>query len=162
MITISTSFVRHACASVIIWYLFITVESTPSQDKQYSSGNGLGDTGSTRNNDNSSEETDNESCENRGNQCQGTGSPVPECRPIRRYLRGQRGNVQIQRCCRQQSNQSFCNVSCNEGFSGVNVTYLCNITADDCAPVNGQEIMCERGLFVPDVYMYYYCYDNDN
>ena len=28
-------------------------------------------------------------------------------------------------------NHSICTVSCNEGFTGDNVTYLCNITSDD-------------------------------
>ena len=58
--------------------------------------------------------------------------------------------MQVQ-CCRQQSNQSNCTISCDEGFTGDDVTYLCNITTDDCVPVGGQEIMCEEGLFLPDV-----------
>ena len=127
----------------------ITVQSTPSQGDQESSGSGLGDTG---NNDTSTEETNSESCVTRGNQCQRQGSQLPsECIPIRRYLMtGQRDDVQVQ-CCRQPSNQSNCTVSCNEGFTGDNVTYLCNTTDNNCVPVGGQEIMCERGLFLPDV-----------
>ena len=91
-----------------------------------------------------------------GNQCQrlrrlGLEVP-PECVPIRRHLMTrQRDDVQVQ-CCRQPSNQSNCTVSCNEDFTGDNVTYLCNTTDNKCVPVGGQEIMCERrGLFLPDV-----------
>ena len=65
-------------------------------------------------------------------------------------MTGQRDDVQVQ-CCSQPSNQSNCTVSCNEGFTGDNVTYLCNTTDNNCVPVGGQEIMCERGLFIPDV-----------
>lgn len=81
----------------------------------------------------------------------------PECRPIRRYLRRrQREGVQVP-CCRQQSSQSVCTVSCNRGFIGDSVTYLCNIsTTDDCVPVDGQEIMCERGLYLM-LHVYNYC-----
>ena len=63
---------------------------------------------------------------------------------------GQREDVQVH-CCRQQSNQTNCTVSCNEGFIGNDVTYLCNTATNDCVPAGGQEIMCEEGLFVPDV-----------
>ena len=46
--------------------------------------------------------------------------------------------------------QSQCTVSCDEGFTGDNVTYLCNITNDptmvDWVPIGGVHVMCERGL----------------
>ena len=46
--------------------------------------------------------------------------------------------------------QSQCTVSCDEGFTGDDVTYLCNVTSDpimvDWAPIGGVDVMCERGL----------------
>ena len=47
--------------------------------------------------------------------------------------------------------QSQCTVSCDEGFTGDNVTYLCNVTSDhtmvDWVLVHGLGNMtCERGL----------------
>ena len=47
--------------------------------------------------------------------------------------------------------QSQCTVSCDEGFTGDDVTYLCNVTSDptmvDWVPIGGVDVMCERGLF---------------
>ena len=49
--------------------------------------------------------------------------------------------------------QSQCTaaVSCDEGFTGDDVTYLCNVTSDptmvDWVPIDGVDVMCERGLF---------------
>ena len=46
--------------------------------------------------------------------------------------------------------QSQCTVSCDEGFTGDDVTYLCNVTNDpimvDWVPIGGVDVMCERGL----------------
>jgi len=46
--------------------------------------------------------------------------------------------------------QSRCTVSCDTGFIGDNVTYLCNITNDftvvNWVPIDGMDMMCERGL----------------
>ena len=46
--------------------------------------------------------------------------------------------------------QSQCTVSCDEGFTGDNVTYLCNVTNDptmvDWVPICGVNVMCEIGL----------------
>ena len=46
--------------------------------------------------------------------------------------------------------QSQCTASCNEGFTGDDVTYLCNVTGDSTmvrwAPIGGRNITCERGL----------------
>ena len=46
--------------------------------------------------------------------------------------------------------QSQCTVSCDEGFTGDDVTYLCNVTSDptmvDWVPIGGVDVMCERGL----------------
>ena len=46
--------------------------------------------------------------------------------------------------------QSQCTVSCDEGFTGDDVTYMCNVTSDptmvDWVPIGGVDVMCERGL----------------
>ena len=46
--------------------------------------------------------------------------------------------------------QSQCTVSCDEGFTGDNVTYLCNVTNDptmvDWVPIGGADVICVRGL----------------
>ena len=46
--------------------------------------------------------------------------------------------------------QSQCTVSCDEGFTGNDVTYLCNVTSDptmvDWVPIGEVDVMCERGL----------------
>ena len=48
--------------------------------------------------------------------------------------------------------QSQCTVSCDEGFTGDDVTYLCNVTSDptmvDWVPIaiGGVDVMCIRGL----------------
>ena len=46
--------------------------------------------------------------------------------------------------------QSQYTVSCDEGFTGDDVTYLCNVTSDltmvDWVPIGGVDVMCERGL----------------
>ena len=43
-----------------------------------------------------------------------------------------------------------CTVSYDEGFTGDDVTYLCNVTSDptmvDWVPIGGVDVMCERGL----------------
>ena len=50
--------------------------------------------------------------------------------------------------------QSQCTVSCDEGFTGDDVTYLCNVTNDptmvDWMIINSTEIdhMCQRGLLL--------------
>ena len=47
--------------------------------------------------------------------------------------------------------QSQCTLSCDEGFTGDDVTYLCNVTSDptmvDWVPIGGVDVLCERGLF---------------
>ena len=46
--------------------------------------------------------------------------------------------------------QSQCTVSCDEGFTGDDVTYLCNVTSDptvvEWVPIGGVDVACERGL----------------
>ena len=48
-----------------------------------------------------------------------------------------------------------CNVSCDEGFTRDDVTYLCNVTSNstmvDWLSISGVDVMCERGL-IPPVY----------
>ena len=48
--------------------------------------------------------------------------------------------------------QSQCTVSCDEGFTGDDVTYLCNVTSDptmvDWVAIGGVDVTCERGLLV--------------
>ena len=59
--------------------------------------------------------------------------------------------------------QSQCTVSCDEGFTGDNVTYLCNVTSDsttvDWIVINSTEMnhMCHRGLlpYPRDIYIDY-------
>ena len=47
--------------------------------------------------------------------------------------------------------QSQCTVSCVEGYTGVDVTYVCNVTNDpyqvSWVPIGGLDVVCERGLF---------------
>ena len=46
--------------------------------------------------------------------------------------------------------QSQCTVSCDEGFTGNDVTYLCNVTSHptmvDWVPIGGVNVMCKKGL----------------
>ena len=48
--------------------------------------------------------------------------------------------------------QSQCSVSSDEGFTGDDVTYLCNVTSDptmiDWVPIGGVAIKCEQGLLL--------------
>ena len=58
------------------------------------------------------------------------------------------GAIRSSPCKRQY--QSQCTVSCDEGFTGDDVTYLCNVTNDptmvNWVPIGGVDVMCERGL----------------
>ena len=53
--------------------------------------------------------------------------------------------------CDEIQYQSQCTLSCDEGFTGDDVTYLCNVTNDpnmvNWVPIGGVDVMCERGLF---------------
>ena len=55
--------------------------------------------------------------------------------------------------------QSQCTISCDEGFTGDDVTYLCNVTSDptmvNWVPIGGVDVMCERGLLFMQSYQYY-------
>ena len=59
------------------------------------------------------------------------------------------GGVVLSPSCGLQY-QSQSTVSCDEGFTGDDVTYLCNVTSDltmvDWVPIGGVDVMCERGL----------------
>ena len=58
-------------------------------------------------------------------------------------------NTMISSSC-NMTYQSQCNVSCDAGFTGDDVTYLCNVTSNptmvDWVPIGGVNVMCERGL----------------
>ena len=52
--------------------------------------------------------------------------------------------------CDELQYQSQCNLSCDEGFTGDNVTYLCNVTSNvtmvEWIPIGRIDVMCKRGL----------------
>ena len=86
--------------------------------------------------------------------CENTGSwsgGLPSCVPLNctNRIRTLRNDTMQPSTCRSQY-QSQCTVSCNEGFTGDDVTYLCNVTSDptmvDWVPIGGVDVMCERGL----------------
>ena len=58
-------------------------------------------------------------------------------------------NIMISSTC-DMTYQSHCTVSCDEGYTGDDVTYLCDITSDptmvDWVPIGGVDVMCKRGL----------------
>ena len=85
-------------------------------------------------------------CENTGSWSGGLPSCVPlKCPDRRNVLIGIIGSSP---CSREY--QSKCNVSCDEGFTGDDVTYLCDLTSDSkmvyWVPIGGDHVMCERGL----------------
>ena len=96
-------------------------------------------------------------CENTGNWSRG----LPNCAP----LHCSQDNLPVPanavlqfRLC-GLAYRSQCTVSCNKGFTGGNITYLCNVTSDptkvDWVTINGTEMndMCKRGL-LPHYYMH--------
>ena len=87
-------------------------------------------------------------CENTGNWSGG----LPSCVP----LNCSEGNLTIpanavvlQLPSYGLAYQSQYTVSCDEGFTGDDVTYLCNVTGDptmvDWVPIGGVDVMCDRG-----------------
>ena len=91
--------------------------------------------------------SNNGTCENNGNWSEGLPSCVPlNCPNMTGML--PYGIVVLSSCSLQY--QSQCTVSCDEGFTGDDVTYLCNVTNDptmvDWVPMGGVDAMCERGL----------------
>ena len=76
---------------------------------------------------------------------------LPSCVPLRCpnvIVEPENYVMQPSSCIRRY--QSQCTVSCDEGFTGDDVTYLCNVTSDptmvDWVPIDGTDISCERGL----------------
>ena len=87
-------------------------------------------------------------CENNGSWNAGLPSCVPlNCTVNRDILVD--GVTFIRSSCRRQY-RSQCILLCDEGFTGNDVTYLCNVTSDptmvDWVPIGGVHVMCERGL----------------
>ena len=77
---------------------------------------------------------------------------LPICEPLNcSYRNGMLppGSI-LSSSCDELQYQSQCNISCDESFTGDNVTYLCNVTNDpsrvDWVPIEGVDVMCERGL----------------
>ena len=88
-------------------------------------------------------------CENTGSWSGGLPSCVPlNCARNPAILKYGVKVISSPSCSRRY--QSKCIVSCDEGFTEDNVTYLCNITSDstmvDWVPIGGVDVMCERGL----------------
>ena len=93
----------------------------------------------------------NGTCENNGSWSGGQ----PSCVSLKCTNRSEmltEGVVVIQSSSCGLAYQSQCTVSCDEGFTGDNVTYLCNVTSDptmvDWVPIDGVDVMCERGSYV--------------
>ena len=86
--------------------------------------------------------------------CENTGSwsgGLPSCVPLNctNRIRTLKNETMQPSTCRSQY-QSQCTVLCDEGFTGDDVTYLCNVTSDltmvDWVPIGGVDVMCEIGL----------------
>ena len=88
--------------------------------------------------------------------CENTGSgneALPYCVPLNctdlNVVLGASSAIVVPSLCGLQY-QSQCIVSCDEGFTGNDITYLCNVTSDptmvDWIPLGGVDVMCERGL----------------
>ena len=92
-------------------------------------------------------------CENTGNWSEGLSSCVPlNCTEDNITMQATR---QLTSC--DMTYQSQCTVSCDEGFTGDDVTYLCNVTSDptmvDWISIGGVDVMCERGLLLTMIIM---------
>ena len=89
-------------------------------------------------------------CENTGSWSRGLPSCVPLYCPYRNKRLRLYGVMRSSSCSRQCKTQ--CTASCVEGFTGDNVTYLCNVTSDptrvNWVPIGGEHVICERGLLV--------------
>ena len=92
-----------------------------------------------------------ETCENTGSWSGGLSSCVPlNCSNTSLPVPANAIVLQLPSC--GLTYQSQCTVSCDEGFTGVDVTYLCNVTSDptmiDWVAINGIVInhTCERGM----------------
>ena len=86
-------------------------------------------------------------CENTGSWSGGLPSCVPMNCPNYSSNPPLEGVILIPSCSLVY--QSQCTLSCDEGFTGDDVTYLCNVTSDsamvDWVPIGGVDVMCERG-----------------
>ena len=67
------------------------------------------------------------------------------CRRIRGYLNRDDIDININNI-QMQCRQELCTVSCDDGFIGDDVMYLCNDSSNCCTPTGDKEILCERGL----------------
>ena len=88
-------------------------------------------------------------CENNGNWSRRLPSCVPlNCSKNNLPIPANATVLQLPSC--DLVYQSQCTVSCDEGFTGDDVTYLCNVTSDptmvNWVPIGGVDVMCERGL----------------
>ena len=95
------------------------------------------------------ENVTNEICENIGSGYETSLFCVPlNCTDLIGGVRYDNTTVTPSSCGLQY--QSQCTVSCDEGYTGGDVTYLCNITSDptvvDWVPIGEVDVMCERGL----------------
>ena len=87
-------------------------------------------------------------CENTGNWSGG----LPSCAPLNCTSNGMLpdGVTVISPSSCNMAYQSQCTVSCDEGYTGDDVTYLCNVTSDptmvDWMAMGGVDVMCEKGL----------------
>ena len=93
------------------------------------------------------------SCENTGSWSGGLPSCVPlNCSEDNLPVPANATVLQLPSC--GLAYQSQCTVSCDEGFTGDDVTYLCNVTSDptmvDWVPISNTETnhMCQRGLLL--------------
>ena len=88
--------------------------------------------------------------------CEDTGSwsdGLPSCEPLTCSANITRtlpvGETVVIPSC-DSTYQSQCSISCDEGFTGDNVTYLCNVTSDptmvEWVPLGGADVICDRGL----------------
>ena len=99
----------------------------------------------------------NGTCQNTGNWSGG----LPHCVPLNcstEYLPVSYGAIVLQSSTCSPIYQSQCTVSCDYGYTGSNVTYLCNVTSDP-AMVNWMIIgrtevnhICTRGLLQISLY----------
>ena len=85
-------------------------------------------------------------CENTGSWSEG----LPSCVPLNCSNLMNISFRASSSSCRLQY-QSQCTVSCDEGFTGDDVTYLCNVTSDptmhmvDWVLIGREDVICERG-----------------
>ena len=92
-------------------------------------------------------------CENTGSWSGGLPSCVPlNCSEDNLPVPANATVLQLPSC--GLAYQSQCTVSCDEGFIGDDVTYLCNVTSDPTmvywVPIDNTEMnhMCQRGLLL--------------